>query len=78
MMISDNSSCLPTKLLTPHTHEVLEVAKIMNIKAALAGYVAKSDRREVVIEPLGVTISDESFVLQRGQLCQLSLDWFLV
>jgi len=45
---------------------VVEISRSLNINAVCAGVVQPAQRREVVIEPFGVTFADESLALKRG------------
>lgn len=52
-----------------HTQEeaerVVALAKEKKLKACVAGRVRASDRREVVVKPLGVTLTGEGFALKK-------------
>jgi len=43
----------------------VKIAEEHNLKAIIAGEVSESDQREIIIEPLGLHLSDESFSLRR-------------
>ncbi len=44
---------------------VVKIAQSCNLEAVVAGQVLKSDRRQVIIEPLAVSLADDSFALGR-------------
>lgn len=44
----------------------LEIASHHNLKAVVAGEVLESSKREVRVEPLGVTLSSEGFLLEQS------------
>ncbi len=45
--------------------EIVEIANRMQYDAIIAGTVSASDKREVVVRPFDVSLSDESFTLKR-------------
>jgi phosphoribosylformylglycinamidine cyclo-ligase len=45
--------------------EIVKISQEMKMKAIVAGNVLSSNRREIVVEPLGVNLTDESFLLER-------------
>jgi len=46
-------------------NKTVEIAKSLNLEAIVAGEVLPSKRREVVIEPLSILLSDDNFALTR-------------
>jgi phosphoribosylformylglycinamidine cyclo-ligase len=46
--------------------QVVHIASNRGMRALLAGRVEAASRREVVVEPLGVTLSSDQFTLQKG------------
>jgi phosphoribosylformylglycinamidine cyclo-ligase len=46
--------------------QLVTTSKRHGLNALIAGQVTESDRREVVVEPLGLRFSDESFTLKKG------------
>lgn len=45
--------------------QIVDIAKGMQYKAVVAGTVLPSETREVVVNPFGVSLSDETFTLKR-------------
>jgi phosphoribosylformylglycinamidine cyclo-ligase len=45
--------------------ETVQIARSLKLNAIVAGEVLVSDRREVVVEPISVSLSDDSFALGR-------------
>jgi len=45
--------------------ETVPIAKSLNLNAIVAGDVVQSDRREVVVKPVSVCLTDESFALAK-------------
>lgn len=45
--------------------KVIKIAKKNKLNAVLAGEVQKSDKREVVIEPFGITLESDEFLLKQ-------------
>ena len=45
--------------------KIVDLAKRKRLKAIVAGHIEKSEKREVFVEPLGVTLTDEDFSLKK-------------
>jgi phosphoribosylformylglycinamidine cyclo-ligase len=46
--------------------QVVEIAKSLNLHAVVAGEVEASSKRNIVIEPFGITMDDATFQLSKG------------
>lgn len=45
--------------------EIVRIAKSVSLDATIAGDIVSSDKRSVIVEPLGIAISDNTFALAR-------------